>query len=101
MRMLMHVHLPHEPFNSLVRDGTVGAKLQAILGGLKPGAVYFSGQHGTRSATLVVNVENASQIPFYAEPWFLTFEADCEFRVAMTPEDLGTAGLDGLGEKWG
>ena len=101
MRMLMHVHLPHEPFNTFVRDGTAGNKLQAILGEQKPEAVYFSEQHGTRSIMLVVDLESSSQIPFFGEPWFLTFEADCEFRVAMTPEDLGAAGLDGLGAKWG
>jgi len=35
-----------------------------------------------------------------AEPWFLTFNAHVEFRVAMTPEDLGRANLDALGKKW-
>jgi len=24
-----------------------------------------------------------------------------EFRVVMTPEELGRAGLEGLGKKWG
>jgi hypothetical protein len=28
------------------------------------------------------------------------YEADCEFRIAMSPEDLGKAGLDELGKKW-
>ncbi len=35
-----------------------------------------------------------------AEPWFLTFNADCEFRIAMTPEDLAKVGLEELGKKW-
>jgi hypothetical protein len=46
-------------------------------------------------------MENASQVPTFAEPWFLTFNARVEFKVAMTPEDLGRAGLDALGKKWG
>ena len=33
MRMLMHIHLPLEPFNTAVRDGTVGQKIERILRG--------------------------------------------------------------------
>jgi len=41
-------------------------------------------------------------IPFSGGvPFFLNFNADCEFRIAMSPEDLGKAGLDELGKKWG
>jgi hypothetical protein len=36
MRMLMHVQLPLEPFNSAVRDGTAGKKMQRILEAIKP-----------------------------------------------------------------
>jgi hypothetical protein len=46
-------------------------------------------------------VDDSSRIPFFAEPFFLNFNADCEFRIAMSPEDLGKASLDELGEKWG
>ena len=31
---------------------------------------------------------------------FLTLNAEVEFRIAMTPEDLGRANLDALGKKW-
>ena len=101
MRMLMHVHLPLEPFNSAVRDGTAGEKIQRILESIRPEAAYFSEQHGQRGGVLVVNVDSASDVPRLAEPWFLTFEAECEFRICMTPEDLGQAGLDDLGRQWG
>ena len=47
-----------------------------------------------------MDVADASQIPALAEPWFLSFNADCEFRVAMTPEDLHKAGLDAVTEPW-
>jgi hypothetical protein len=48
-----------------------------------------------------VNVVDSSEVPAFAEPWFLTFNAQVEFRIAMTPEDLGRANLDALGKKWG
>jgi hypothetical protein len=101
MRMLLDLVFPHEPFNAAVRKGTVGPTLNKILEALKPEAVYFTEQDGHRGAVLVVNLENPSQIPALAEPWFLHFQADCKFRIAMTPEDLKRAGLDELGKKWG
>ena len=101
MRMLMNIIFPLEPFNSAVRDGTVGSKMNAILEQIKPEAVYFTDLNGQRGGVLVVDVKDASDIPALAEPWFLTFEADVEFRIAMTPEDLARADLDKLGKTWG
>ena len=101
MRMLMNVIFPSEPFNSAVRDGTAGEKIRKILEKIKPEAVYFTEHQGSRGATLVVKLKDASDIPALSEPFFLTFEADVEFRVAMTPEDLEKADLGSLGKKWG
>jgi len=100
MRMLLNVSIPTDTFNEAVRDGTIGEKLQRIIDHSKPEAVYFTERSGERGAVMVVSVENASQIPFLAEPWFLTFNADVEFRIAMTPEDLQKAGLEQLGKNW-
>ena len=38
--------------------------------------------------------------PVLAEPWFLTFQADVEFRIAMTPDDLKRSGVDAMGKSW-
>jgi len=75
--------------------------MNAILEQIKPEAVYFTDLNGQRGGVLVVDVKDASDIPALAEPWFLTFEADVEFRIAMTPEDLARADLDKLGKTWG
>ena len=101
MRMLLSVTMPHEPFNTLVREKKVGSILRRILEDLKPESVYFTEQDGTRGAVLVVNVDDPSQVPSIAEPFFLNFNADCRFRIAMTPEAIEKAGLDQLGERWG
>lgn len=100
MRMLMHVQFPLEPFNTAVRDGSAGPKIQKVLEAIKPEAAYFSEHHGHRGGTLVVNVNNSSDVPSFAEPWFLMFNAEVEFRIAMTPEDLGRSNLEALGKKW-
>lgn len=101
MRMLMTIKIPHEPFNTLVRKGKVGDILQNIIKEMKPEFIYFTEQHGKRGAVAIINVPDASMIPSFSEPFFLNFNADCEFRIAMSPEDLGKAGLEKLGEQWG
>lgn len=100
MRMLLDVHIPHATFNEAVRDGSVGSKMQRILEELEPEAVYFTERDGQRAVTLIVDLEDPSQVPFYAEPWFLTFEADVNFHIVMDPDDLARAGLEELGKKW-
>jgi hypothetical protein len=100
MRMLFHVRFPHDTFNAAVRDGSVGKKIKAILDDLKPEAVYFTEYDGRRGAIMIVNLDEPSQVPQFAEPWFLQFKADCQFHIVMTPEDLAKAGLDALGKKW-
>jgi len=100
MLILLNVSIPHESFNAAIRDGSVGKKLHSILDETKPEAVYFTEQHGKRSCILVVDLPDVSKIPALAEPWFLTFNADVELRVIMSPEDLAKAGLDDLGRKW-
>ena len=100
MRMLVHVEFPLEPFNTMVRNGTAGQKIQKILEAIKPEAAYFTEFDGKRGGTLVVNVNNASDVPALAEPFFLTFNAEIRVRIAMTPEDLGKANLETLGKAW-
>jgi hypothetical protein len=98
--MLMHVEFPLEPFNTFVKDGSAGQKIQKILEAIKPEASYFTEHNGHRGATLAVNMKDSSDVPMFVEPWFLTFHAKVDLRVAMTPEDLGRANLEAHGKKW-
>ena len=100
MKMLMNVRFPHEPFNTLVREGTVGEIIRKILEDLKPESIYFVEQGGSRGAVAIIDVADSSKIPSFAEPFFLKFNADCEFRIAMSSKDLENAALNELGKKW-
>ena len=100
MRMLMHIKLPLGPFNSAVRDGSIEPKMKRILEATNPEASYFSEQDGHRGGILIVNVNEPADVPRLADPWFLTFNAEVEFRIAMTPEDLARADLAALGRTW-
>ena len=101
MRILVDSIWPHEKFNEAVRNGTAGDTIERIIAEQKPEAFYFTERDGKRGFTMIVNIEKASDIPSISEPWFLSFNADCHFRIMMTPEDLGNAGLDEIGKKWG
>lgn len=100
MRMMVRFTVPHEPFNSAVRDGTAAQKMKKILDEQKPEAAYFMDHNGRRSAVLIIDLADASKIPSLTEPWFLTFNADVEVHPVMTPQDLAASGLDELGKKW-
>jgi hypothetical protein len=100
MRMLMTVKMPNTEFNAAVRYGSASKTLSRILEQCAAEAVYFTEVGGQRTALLVVNVDDPSQIPRLAEPWFLSFNASVEFKVAMTPEDLRKVGLEDLGRSW-
>jgi len=100
MKLLLSVRMPNEPFNSLVRQGKIGAMMGRILDDIKPEAAYFTEQQGKRGCILIVDVKDPSRVPSIAEPFFLHLNADCKFRIVMSPEDLKKAGLEELGKKW-
>lgn len=101
MRMMIDFNFPLEPFNTLVRNGTVGQKIEQIMDDIKPEAAYFSERGGKRGGIIIVDVADPSKIPAIAEPFFLTFNASVEFHVVMSAEELGRAGLEELGKKYG
>jgi hypothetical protein len=100
MRMVLHAKIPHKEFNAAVRDGSAEKKIKQILEERKAEAVYFTEYDGQRGAILIININDPSEVPKFAEPWFLSFNADVQFHIAMTPEELGRAGLEKLGGKW-
>jgi len=100
MRMLVHVKIPHEPFNTAVRKGTIGKTIQSILDEIKPESINFTNYNGQRGAIMIVDMTDPSKVPSIAEPWFLSFNADVEFHIIMSAEELGRAGLKEIGKKW-
>ena len=101
MRMMIIAKNPPEPFNSGVKDGSSGKKLKAILEEIKPELAFFTEIDGKRCTVMIVDMKDASQIPALAEPFFLSFNSAVSFHPVMSPEDLGKAGLEDLGKKWG
>jgi hypothetical protein len=92
MKFLLKVRIPVEAGNAAAKAGKLGETIQSILADLKPEKVYFTDDKGQRTGFIFLDMEEASQIPAIAEPWFLAFNAHVEFHPVMAPEDLMKAG---------
>jgi hypothetical protein len=88
----MKVSMPVEAGNAAARSGSLGKTIQSILADLKPEAAYFLDWDGKRTGFIVFDMQDASQIPVVAEPWFLALNASVEIHPVMTPADLAKAG---------
>jgi hypothetical protein len=86
MRFLFKVSIPVEAGNAAAKNGF--SAIQSILAQQKPEAAYFVAEDGRRTGLLFINMDDVSQIPALAEPWFLALNAAVEVTPAMTPEDL-------------
>jgi hypothetical protein len=92
MRFLLKVNIPVEAGNAAAKAGKLGSTIQSILEDTKPEAVYFTDTGGQRTGFIILNIQDNSQIPAIAEPWFLAFNADIELHPVMLPSDLAKAG---------
>ena len=103
MRFMLTFRIPTEQGNAAVKDGSINQTVQSILEDLKPEAAYFGDIEGGRGGYLVVNMDDASQIPALAEPLFLGLGATVKLHPVMTPDDLMKAGpaLEQATQKYG
>ncbi len=92
MRFLLKVNIPVETGNAAAKAGKLGTTIQSILADLKPEAVYFTDDKGQRAGFIFLDLNDASQIPAIAEPWFQAFNASVEIHPVMVPDDLAKAG---------
>ena len=90
MRFLFKISFPVEAGNASARGGFEA--IRKILEEQKPEAAYFVAQDGKRTGILIMNMDDPSQLPSIAEPWFLALNASIEVTPAMVPEDLQKAG---------
>lgn len=104
MRVMLTFRIQPENGDALIKEGRIGETMGSILDDLQPEAAYFTVVDGTRGGFLVVDMEDASQMPTITEPLFLQLGATVHIQPVMTPEDLrGPAGgaLEQVAQKYG
>jgi hypothetical protein len=91
MRFMLTFRIPMDKGNALTKDGKIGETLQSILEDLKPEAAYFVDVEGARGGHLIVDIDDASQLPAFAEPLFLGLGATVQANPVFTLEDIPRA----------
>ena len=88
MRVMLIAHMSTEVSNQGVHDGRIGELLQRTMAQLKPEAAYFGPHEGGRTAFVVFDLEDVSQIPAVSEPFFQELGARVDIFPVMTAEDV-------------
>jgi len=103
MKYIMKMKMSQDKGDKAIRDPQFGKKMHELLAEIKAESAYFTTICGHRGAYIVVNINDASEIPSIAEPFFLWLGADVDFLPVMTPEDLakGGPGMGAALQKWG
>ena len=104
MKFIMKMKMASgESGNAQLKDPMFGKKMHDLLAEVKAEAAYFTTFCGDRGAFIIVNMDDASQMPAIAEPFFLWLKAEISWYPVMTPEDLGKAApsIAAAVKKWG
>jgi hypothetical protein len=96
MRMMMKVQLDTEAGSRAIADGSMPQLMQETLGRLQPEAAYFGPENGIRTAFIVFDLQDPSELPPISEPLFSTLKANIQMFPVMDREDL-QKGLEQLG----
>jgi hypothetical protein len=86
MRMMLKIVIPTETGNQAIKDGSLRKIFEAAMSKLKP-------EHGLRSAMMIFDMKDASEIPAIAEPLFAGLNARLQLQPVMNADDL-KKGLD-------
>jgi hypothetical protein len=88
MRTLMKVKIDTEAGSRAIQDGSLPQLMQETLGALRPEAAYFGPENGVRTAFIVFDLQDPSQLPSITEPLFSKVKATVEMFPVMDQEDL-------------
>ena len=96
MRMMMKVQFDTEAGSKALADGSMPQFMQEVMGRLKPEAAYFGPENGVRTAFIIFDMQDPSELPAISEPFFGKLQAKILVFPVMNQEDL-QKGLQQLG----
>jgi len=88
MRVLLKVCMDTEKANDAISHGTLPKLIEQSMEQIKPEAAYFTADEGERTAFLVFDLQEVSQIPVISEPFFLNLGARIDYTPLMNLEDV-------------
>lgn len=88
MRTLMKVKIPTAAGNEAIRNGSLPEVVGKALADLHAEAAYFTSEDGMRTALIVFDMNDSSEIPPAAEPFFMAFDAEITFAPVMNADDM-------------
>ncbi|MEU9588494.1 hypothetical protein ACGF7W_09625 [Streptomyces sp. NPDC048219] len=96
MRVMLKATLDTEKSNEAIRSGKLPELISRAMAHLEPEAAYFGPLGGRRTAIMVFDMQDSSELPPAGEPFFRELNAEIEVSPVMNAEDL-QKGLSQLG----
>ena len=96
MRMMLKAKMDTAAASKAIQAGRMPTVMQSTMERLKPEAAYFGPDGGHRTAFIIFQMDDPSQLPAISEPLFSEFGAMVEVFPVMDRDDL-ERGLSALG----
>lgn len=96
MRVMAQITIPTEQGNRAIMDGSLPAVIQQTTERWHPEAMYFTTFDGRRTAFMVLEMSDTSDMPPFSEPFFTQLNAEVNISPVMDGADL-QKGLSQLG----
>ena len=96
MRMMLKAQMDTAAATKAIQEGRMPTVMQSMMEKLKPEAAYFGPDGGKRTAFIIFQMDDPSQLPAISEPLFSEFNARIEVFPVMDRDDL-ERGLSALG----
>jgi hypothetical protein len=98
MRMMLKAKMDTATATKAIQEGRMPKVMQSMMDMLKPEAAYFGPDGGHRTAFIIFQMDDPSQLPAISEPLFSEFGAHVEVFPVMDRDDL-ERGLSALGNR--
>lgn len=77
-----------EKANEAVRNGTLDKLIHEVAEQVKPEAAYFTAENGRRTAFMVFDMQDSSEMPMVSERFFQDLGADISYTPVMNMDDV-------------
>lgn len=84
------IRMDTQKASRMIDDNEMAQFMQSALERLRPEAAYFGPHGGGRTAFVVIDLEEPSQLPGITEPFFSQLGATVEVFPVMTADDVRT-----------